>query len=90
MKKNKAKKIAKDLTKQQDVFATTKHAERQAIREMWKDVDLDAKPDSNKAIRDEMKLYAAMSSPFTLGNDYAKPSGYRNDQSIPKIRFSEE
>lgn len=77
MKQKKTKEFWK---KKQDVFATTKHEERKANRLKWKDIDLDAKPVNEK---DEAYKWAALQSPFYLGKDFAKPSGFRNDQSIP-------
>lgn len=76
----KIKKEVKQLQKACDVFATTKHEERKANRLKWKDIDLDAEPVNTK---DEIYKWAALQSPVHLGQDFAKPSGYLNDQSLP-------
>ena len=80
----KVKKEVKELQKKQDVFATTKHEVRKANRLKWKDIDLDkdAKPVNEK---DEAYKWAALQSPFYLGQDFAKPSGFSNDQSLPHL-----
>lgn len=85
MRKN-LQKAVKKWSKQQDVFATTKHQERKAHRLRWQDIDLDAKAPSiekQRSAKEEAKKWSELQSPFHLSQDEAKPSGYRNDVNLP-------
>ena len=91
---SKIKKQIKKYKQLQDVFATTKHEERKAIRLQWKSVNLDADVTipiqkdcdlksppkvAKRASATEAEYWSQLQSPVRLSDELSKPSDGKND-----------